>query len=275
MPKPSGCSSRPWPKPSGSAPTDPSWPEALDGLGLFYMVRDQDAEADTTLTRALRVEERATGTDSEQVAVSLEHLGLVKAQLRQYDAAESLARRSLAIREKQVGPDDPENAECLNLLSGVLFMKGDIEKAEPFWARSLAIQERTQGPDSVDVARTLQNKAVLLLGQGNSAKMKALFQQVKGLEADLAETKSSPKDENEAAEAEKTRAAVGSFGHAGDIYLQQAEKLFETCPRDPGEGSRGQPPRLSRDARLPRAKPADARRPCPRPDLDAAVVRGS
>jgi tetratricopeptide (TPR) repeat protein len=200
---------------------------SLDCLGLLYMIRDRDAEADALLTRALQVEEKASGPESGEVAESLEHLAMVRIELKQYDSAEALARRALAIREKRPGPDDPEAAECLNVLSGVLFMKGELDKAEPFWARSLSIQEKAHGPDSVDVARTLQNKAVFLLGQGQSAQLKALFRGMRDLEEVLPGAKTRPRGEDEAAGGGKGRTASEVIAQAGDLFYRQAEQLFE------------------------------------------------
>jgi tetratricopeptide (TPR) repeat protein len=187
---------------------------ALDSLGLFYLVRDQGAEADQLLTRALAVEERASGPESVDVAESLEHLAFVRIERKQYESAEDLARRALAIRERQAGPDDPENDDGLTVLSAVLFMKGELDKAEPFWARLLAIQEKTHGPDSVEVARTLQNKGVILLNQAQSAVMNAFFEGLKRLELNPPEARTNPKDAN-------------TPSHAGDGFYLQAENLFE------------------------------------------------
>jgi tetratricopeptide (TPR) repeat protein len=180
---------------------------ALDSLGIYYMIRDHDAEADQLLTRALAIEEKASGPESVEVSESLEHLAWIRTERKQYESAEGLARRAVAIREKHAGPDDPESAGCLEIVSAILFLKGELDKAEPFWARSLTIQEKVHEPDSVAVARTLQNKAVILLGRAQSAQMKALFKGLEGLAADRPEANPVP--------------------HAGDALNLQAEHLLE------------------------------------------------
>ena len=162
-------------------PEGPEQAEALGCLGALYMARREYDLAEPFLTRALAIEEKVHGPESDVVAATLNDLAIVEMRRLQFDpaeneldAAERLARRALALREKHQGPDDPATATVLNTLADVYFRKKEYDKAEPILARALAILEKAVGPNHPEVARTLHIKALSLIDQSLAAQAASL-----------------------------------------------------------------------------------------------------
>ena len=137
------------------------------------MARREYDLAEPFLTRALAIEEKVHGPESDVVAATLNDLAIVEIHrlqfdpaVNQFDTAERLARRALALREKHQGPDDPATATVLNTLAySPLQESKEYDKAEPILARAQAILEKTLGPNHPEVARTLHIKALSLIDQ--------------------------------------------------------------------------------------------------------------
>src|SRR4029077_2684288 len=100
------------------------------------------AEGIPVAQEAVRVAETTFGADYQNLARSLNLLGLMYGQQGKYAEAEPLFKRSLAIREKALGPDHPEVAVSLNNLAALYRTQGKYAEAEPLFKRSLAIREK-------------------------------------------------------------------------------------------------------------------------------------
>ena len=125
--------------------------------------------------KALGIAEKIAGSNSPNVAESLNNLaGLYRSQ-GQYAQAEPLYKRSLAIWEKTLGPDHPDVATSLNNLAGLYMKQGQFALAEPLYKRSLAIWEKTLGSDHPNVATSLNNLAELYHDQGQYAQAEPLY----------------------------------------------------------------------------------------------------
>ncbi len=133
------------------------------------------AEGIPVAQEAVRVAESTFGTDNENLADSLNLLGVLYDDQGKYVEAEALYKRSLAIREKALGPDHPDVANSLNNLAGLYDEQGKYAEAEPLLKRSLAIREKALGPDHPDVANSLNNLAGLYQHQGKYAEAGQLF----------------------------------------------------------------------------------------------------
>jgi tetratricopeptide (TPR) repeat protein len=66
----------------------------------------KDAEAIRVAEEAVQVAEATFGADHQNLALSLNTLGLMYDEQGKYAEAELLFKRSLAIREKALGPND-------------------------------------------------------------------------------------------------------------------------------------------------------------------------
>jgi CHAT domain-containing protein/Tfp pilus assembly protein PilF len=123
-------------------------------------------EARPLAERALETRERLLGADHQDVAASIQGLGVIHYYKSDYSKAESLYQRALAIRERALGPDHPHVAASLHSLSMVCSDRGDRAKAEELCQRALAIREKVLGPEHPDVAASLH-----LLGYVSSSKL--------------------------------------------------------------------------------------------------------
>ena len=69
------------------------------------------AQAEPLFRRALRIREKALGSNHLDTAQSLNGLTLLTADMGNYVEAERLYLRTLSIREKALEPDDPEKSQ--------------------------------------------------------------------------------------------------------------------------------------------------------------------
>lgn len=111
---------------------------------------------------ALQQEEKASGKDNPQVAITLNDLGLSLRQKGDNSAAEPLFRRALAIQEKALGPNHTAVASTLNNLGSLLQSTGQLDEAERLERRALRIFEEKLGPESMELAITCVNLADLM-----------------------------------------------------------------------------------------------------------------
>jgi len=124
---------------------------------------------------AVQLAEKTFGADHQNVALSLNLLGLMYDEQGMYAEAEPAYKRSLAIREKALGPDHPDVALSLNNLAELYREQGRYAEAEPLHKRSLAIREKALGPNHPDVAVSLNNLAALYQDQGRYPEAEPLY----------------------------------------------------------------------------------------------------
>jgi class 3 adenylate cyclase/tetratricopeptide (TPR) repeat protein len=147
----------------------------LNNAGGYLYERARFNEAKPLFERALRIREKALGSDHPNVAASLNNLaGLYNSQGK-YAEAEPLYKRALEIDEKALGKDHPDVATDLNNLAGLYRAQGKYAEAEPLYKRALEIMEKALGSDHPDVATSLNNLALLYKAQGKYAEAEPLY----------------------------------------------------------------------------------------------------
>ena len=105
------------------------WPRAsttwlcCSGLGWAL------AEAKPYFERALKLREKALGSEHPSVANSLGNLGAVLKDQGAYDKARQLYERALQIYEKALGPEHPRVAASLHHLALLLHVQGQTDRA--------------------------------------------------------------------------------------------------------------------------------------------------
>jgi tetratricopeptide (TPR) repeat protein len=120
-------------------PDHPLIAGCLGNLGECLHLKHKDMEAKRFLERAVSMNEKqAPGSDD--LAGSLNDLGLVLTDLGETARAEVCFQRALAIREKVLAPDDPELAMSLEGYAGFLRKTGRGAKAAPLEVRARAIR---------------------------------------------------------------------------------------------------------------------------------------
>ena len=133
-----------------SAPLSTSW-------GHSNTSRADYAEAEPLLRRALAIREAAVGSESPDVAGTLNNLAAVcRAQGRRGEA-EVLYRRTLDIYHKTLGPQHPSTAIVLSNLGDLYYDRRQYAEAESAYRRALTIQEKVLGLSHPQVANSLDN----------------------------------------------------------------------------------------------------------------------
>jgi tetratricopeptide (TPR) repeat protein len=134
----------------------------MNQLGLYLLERALFTRAETSIRRALAIDERIYGPDHPEVASFLNNLAQLLKATNQLGEAEPLMRRALAIDEQGYGPTHPDVARDLNNLAPLLQDTDRLGEAEPLMCRALAIDEQSYSPNHPAVARDLNNLAALL-----------------------------------------------------------------------------------------------------------------
>jgi CHAT domain-containing protein/Tfp pilus assembly protein PilF len=150
--------------------------EALHGLAVLYLIKDEYAKAEPLYQRALAVYEKALGPEHPSLARSLNNLAVLYWNRGEYVKAEPFARRALAIGENALGREHPNVAATLNNLAMLYSSRGDFAKAEPLYQRASAILESSLGPEHPNVATPLSNLANIYYSKGDYAKAQSLYQ---------------------------------------------------------------------------------------------------
>jgi tetratricopeptide (TPR) repeat protein len=139
----------------------------LNQVGLYFQGRTQFIEAQTSLERALRVDEAAFGPDHPNVAIRINNLGELLRVLGDLDGAKIHFERALRINEAAYGPDHPQVAGPVNNLGLMLQAQGDLDGAKIHFERVLRIDEAAYGPDHPEVARDVNNLGYVLRALGD------------------------------------------------------------------------------------------------------------
>ena len=194
------------------------------GLGQF-------AEAEELFRAAVREGEQL-GADSPHLATSLNALGQLRLQAKDFAEAETCFTRALAIRQKTYGADSHAIAPSLNNLSALHDAKGETEKAVELLRRSLAITEQALGASHPDVAVALTTLAKLHFKRRDFAKADRLLLRL--LETKRALGKDHPEVATVLGSLAKLRQAVNKHGPAEQLWRQSLsirERAF--APNDP------------------------------------------
>jgi tetratricopeptide (TPR) repeat protein len=103
--------------------------------------------AETTLKRALHIDEKAYGSDHPNVAIRISILGLILRDLGELQEARKCLDRALKIDEKVYGPDHPRVAIRVNNLGLVLIDLGELKEARKCFEMALGICRLKLGED--------------------------------------------------------------------------------------------------------------------------------
>lgn len=169
----------------------------LDYLGASYVDKGDYKEAESLLTRAVKIldklvkeaerEAQQEGADpvfAENAkymaglhAKAVHDLALVYDWLGDPGRAEPLYGHALAVREKVRDPDHFEVAESLNALAVLYLGKADYAPAAQMFRRALDILRKRYGPDHPRVTIVMANLAAAYEGLNDAAKAEELLKQ--------------------------------------------------------------------------------------------------
>ena len=149
----------------------------LDRVARYATGRAEYMEAQEYLERSLRIGTSVLGPDSSDVAIIQSDLGVVLAELGEFDAARAQLEGALPKLEESFGPTHPELAIHLSSLAHILMSREDYDGARPLIERALDIAVREYGPEHSTVAIYRGGFGEVLKGQGDNEGAMTQFEQ--------------------------------------------------------------------------------------------------
>ncbi len=125
-------------------------------------------EALAPAERVLAIQRKFEGDEHRDTARSLNDLGMLYINLKEFAKVEPLIRESLAIRLKLLGEEHPDTALALFNMGKLFEYEGEFAKAEPCYERSLAIRGKVLAPRhaaTVEAYDCLTQTEMKLVGQ--------------------------------------------------------------------------------------------------------------
>jgi len=138
----------------------------MEAIGNVYANIGLFTTAEPILREVVAAQEKLTGSDSPEVAASLQSLSGVLGNMERGDDAISLARRALAIREKALGPRHIDTAYSeWNLGVSLLWMLHETSESRLHLERALDIFRAVPGKGDRGASWCLNDLGVLLMEQ--------------------------------------------------------------------------------------------------------------
>lgn len=134
-------------------------------LGDVYSELEALPEAEIMFREALRLRERTLGSESLEVAQTLNNFGDVLRRAGELDQAEAVIRRAMDVRKKLLGNTNPAVADSMNNLALVLWQQGKLPAAEAAYREALAINKQNGIVESAVIANLYGNLALVLTAQ--------------------------------------------------------------------------------------------------------------
>jgi serine/threonine protein kinase len=141
-------------------------------IGRLYYEIGSYAQAESMQRAALVTYEKIFGSESKEVATSLNDLGLVLLREGNLAEAEATQLKGLSIRRNLSGNDHLEVAASLKNLSDLRLRQGRFEEAETLSREALGIRQRSAG--SLEMSDSLRGLAKILRAQGKFDKAEVL-----------------------------------------------------------------------------------------------------
>jgi tetratricopeptide (TPR) repeat protein len=133
-------------------------------------------KAQQLLEQSLRIRERTLGPDHLDVSETLNNLGTVLYQRKEYTKAEAALQRALFITRKHLGSDHPDVAVTLSNLGILYYDRHEYEAAENALREALEIREKRLPPDHPSIALSLLHLARVMMNLSRSTEAQELLQ---------------------------------------------------------------------------------------------------
>ncbi len=130
-----------------------------ESLALIHTHRGDYTKAEPMFNGALKLKETLFGSESPDVAMSLNTFAIFHLTRGDKVQAETLFSKAVAIFEKTRGPEHVETIMALNNLGALYLELGEPEKAKPILQRALNAGEKTLGQRSRSFVVSLSNLA--------------------------------------------------------------------------------------------------------------------
>jgi eukaryotic-like serine/threonine-protein kinase len=157
----------------------------MDAIGEVNLGLGRIDRAAPLLEGALATRRRIAGSESLEVAESLEHVASLRVARSDFAGGEKLLTQALELKRRLLGASHVEVAKTLNNLGQTLADKGDFKRAEPLHRQALEIARKAEGPQGLTVADSLFYLAQRRDESGDYPAAEALFQQALAMERRL------------------------------------------------------------------------------------------
>ncbi len=141
-------------------------------IGKLYEQMGKLSQAESMERAALAIRQRIFGPESQEVAASLNDVGLELMAEHKLPEAETNHAQALAIRRRLLGDENPETATSLNDLAAVYRDEGKFKAAEAMAREALETRRKLLGPEHVDISDSLRNLSIILGSEGRWAEAK-------------------------------------------------------------------------------------------------------
>src|SRR5579875_63912 len=161
---------------------DPAVGRLFNQAGVYLSVHAQYHLAEDLLKKAVAIRSllhgQHPGVQESDVAETLNDLGVVYSNQKDYAKAEALMRQALVLLQGALGPDHPDVAVATNNVAVQLRHQRKYAEAEPLFLQALSIwQKRVHSEESANIARTTNNLAQLYVAQERTALAEQRFQE--------------------------------------------------------------------------------------------------
>jgi len=129
---------------SGAA-SDSAMLRGLQGMARFYMVISNPAEAESTYTRILTIQDNSPKTDQAELLTTVLELGRLKSDAGDLRMADKYLGRALTLMKALLGPVHPDVAGVLEDLATLRERQTRPKDYEKFLGEALSIRKTTQG----------------------------------------------------------------------------------------------------------------------------------
>jgi CHAT domain-containing protein len=135
-------------------------------IGRCRWARHDAGGAKQSYEQALAIRRKSLPLDHPLIAYSLNNLGMVQSELREYAAAKQSHEQALVIFRKSLSPDHPDIAHSLNNLGIVQSDLREYAAAKQSHEQALAICRKSLPPNPLDIAFSLLNLGLQGLKSG-------------------------------------------------------------------------------------------------------------
>lgn len=153
---------------------------SINNLAVLYSDQGNFEEARKLYERALSINEKALGSESEYVSISLNNIASLYQQQGRLEDAVPLYERSLAIQAGRLGLDNPESLGVQVNLGALYQAQKRYAEAEEMLTRVATVREGVFGANHPETLRALSLLASLFAVQSRFAEALPLVQRTIG-----------------------------------------------------------------------------------------------
>jgi tetratricopeptide (TPR) repeat protein/Zn finger protein HypA/HybF involved in hydrogenase expression len=192
----------------------------------FVKLAELDPEhGDAYYRNAVAAEEKASGANSQRLAVLLKEYAIELRARKRDPEAEPHLRRALAIQQAATKSDPRVTIGVLNALGNLLEGRRQLDDAEKLERTALALSEEKFGPESPQLATTCTYLADVLWNQKRLREAGLLYRRAIAIDASIY----GPNRPETAADVANLGMLMNAAGHPedGTALLRQALAIYE------------------------------------------------